>query len=199
MRVLLQTYPPLGQVTPVANGHVHLRAVLEVTDSQPKNTWQVFAWHSADGGEWTETQLGPSRPPSEPQCFHPRTNSVSRLFYSGSFSFQESLKFTLKYRHDPDSDWTWAGDGHGLLDGTIVLQRPDPPSGEIQDLIEDLNPDWEVSSCLSQTPKTLLWCLEAEVPHPRVDRGEDRSETSTARDIPIGIPRDTSLRYDCGG
>ena len=194
MRVLVQSYPPLGQVTPVEDGHIQLRAVLEAADSQTNETWQVSAWHSLDGTEWSETRLEPSSLHSKPQCLQPRTDSVSRLFYEASFSFHESLQFTIKYRHTSESDWTWAGPGHGLLDGTIVLQRPDPLSEELEDLIENLNPEWEVTSCSSQTPRTLLWCLEAEVPGPRLDRDKDNSDTSSFRDIPIGIPRDKFLR-----
>lgn len=194
MRVLAQTYPPLGQVTPTKNGNVDLRAVLEVTDSQTNHTWEVSVWHSADGSNWRETQLEPLGSSSKPQCLPPRSDSISRRYYLKSLSFQESLQFTLKYRHDSDSDWTWARDEHGLGDGIIVLQRPDPPSEELEDIIGNLNPEWEASSCLSQTPKTLIWSLEAKVPRPRLTRVEDDGDISTFKDIPVGIPRDAFLR-----
>jgi hypothetical protein len=194
MRALAQTYPPLGQVTPLEDGLVPLTAVLEVTNPQASDTWEVSIWHSVDGRAWSGAQLEHVQDQSEPQCLHPASSS-RRYYYNRSFSFERSLNFTLRYRRLSKAEWTWARDEQNLRDGVVVRQAPDRSSEELGNLIQGLDSNWEVSSCLSQTPRTLLWSLEAEVSrvgyHP--EEGTD-DDASTYRDVSLGIPRDSILR-----
>ncbi|TDZ40290.1 putative galactinol--sucrose galactosyltransferase 6 [Colletotrichum spinosum] len=57
MKVIVQSYPPLGQFTQVANGNLVVTAILEIAASRAEEPWQVALWHSSDKGEWTETVL----------------------------------------------------------------------------------------------------------------------------------------------
>lgn len=194
MRALAQTYPPLGQVTPLEDGLVPLTAVLEVVYPQASDTWEVSIWHSVDGAAWSGAQLESVQDQSEPQCLHPASSS-RRYYYARSFSFEKSLNFTVRYRRRSEAEWTWARDEQGLRDGVVVRQAPDRSSEELGNLIQGLDPNWEVSPCLSQTPRTLLWSLEAEVPRagPHREEGTD-DDAPTYRDIPLGTPRDPILR-----
>lgn len=192
MKPLVQTYPPLGQVTPLQSGRVNLRAILEVSDPQQGAPWEIALWHSIDGAQWAESSLQPDDAADVPQCLQPQNPAVTKNHYILPLDFKKSLRFTLKYRQGREADWLWAYNEEGIPDGTLVVQEAQPISEDLNDLI-DLGPEWEVASCLSQAPKTLLWSLQASISTPELN-SDSACSSSTIHDIPIGKPRISLLR-----
>ncbi|ROT39552.1 raffinose synthase Sip1 [Sodiomyces alkalinus F11] len=190
MKAIVQSFPPLGQVTQVQEGHLSFLAVLQVPASRGEEPWQVALWQSTDGQEWTESLLHPTSPDSAPKELQSVDASSSRLYFSVSLAARESLQFTLKFRHGENEPWRWTRDELGLGDGLVIV-RTGLAAGLPEDLngiIKDLNPAWTVQQKMSQSPGTRLWVLETPVP---AAVGDD----STYRDIPIGIPWGSYLRW----
>lgn len=182
----IQTYPPLGQISPFRTGQLKFCAVLNDSTNQIDEFWEVSLWHSIDGAEWAGAQLVPVRPEDVPTSLHHDASSSTCCYYEGSFEFKQSMHFTLTYRKSKGSAWAWSRDECGLGDGTVVLQATAALSEDLKDLIKDLNPEWKVSSCLSQTPRTLLWSLCTKSPIVDSTLGGQSGDVSTYRDIAIG-------------
>ncbi|KAF4125127.1 Raffinose synthase or seed imbibition protein Sip1 [Geosmithia morbida] len=188
---LVQTYPPLGQVTPLESGRVDLIATVESEENVP---WDVILWSSIDGAAWTGSQLFPADAKSEPQCLQSHAASITRKqYYTVSLTFKESVQFTLKYRSGPETDWSWARDEQGIADGTMVVRAIEPLSVHLRDLV-DLSPGWDVAGCLSQTPRTLLWSLQASISSTGL-RTYDDADRGSVRDICIGTLKTPFLRW----
>ncbi|KND91250.1 putative galactinol--sucrose galactosyltransferase 6 [Tolypocladium ophioglossoides CBS 100239] len=181
MKVQLQSYPPLGQATPVESGDTTLTAVLEIPQDREQESWEVALWASLDGAEWIESILSRIDVGLEPQTLQAVPNSVSKLYFACSLCFATSVQFTLKFRHEKDEPWRWIRDEQGLNDGVIVATSPPLTSDMLQDLIPDLDGEWKVSSRMSQSSQTQLWTLEVTIPPADGD-------TSTFKDIEIGTP-----------
>ncbi|KAF7562970.1 hypothetical protein G7046_g1137 [Stylonectria norvegica] len=188
MTVFLQSYPPLGQVSPIHDQQVTLTAVLDVPKFREKESWEVSLWHSVDGSEWNSADLSPIEDGHGPQILHLLPASLSRSFFSLKLSLKKSVQFTLKFRCGRDEEWRWIRDEQGLKDGHIVTTSVTVPSEELPDLIPDLSSQWKVSSCMSQSPGTSLWALETLVPPAKEDE-------STFVDIEIGTPWGSFLRW----
>ncbi|KAF4963939.1 hypothetical protein FSARC_8074 [Fusarium sarcochroum] len=189
MKVVLQSFPPLGQVTPVRGKDVTLTAVLEIPKFRAHESWEVSVWHSVDGSGWKDLTLDPVEEASGPQTLQSSADSVSRFYFTSSFSFDGSVQFTLKFRHSPDADWRWIRDEQGLNDGLVANTAIAVSSSSLSDLIPNLNSkDWAIKSCLSQSPGTSLWSLETIIPP---TNGDD----STYRDITIGTPWGSFARW----
>ncbi|KAL4730222.1 hypothetical protein ACLX1H_002254 [Fusarium chlamydosporum] len=189
MKVVLQSFPPLGQVTSVRGKEVTLTTVLEIPKSRANESWDVLAWHSVDDSDWKDTQLSSVPDVSAPQTLQTLDDSMSRFYFSSSVSFEASFQFTLKFRHNPDAEWRWIRDEQGLNDGLIVNASAGASSNNLSDLIPDINSkDWTIKSHLSQSPRTSLWSLEAGIPPAD---GDD----SSYKDITIGTPWGTFARW----
>jgi hypothetical protein len=196
LKLNAQMWPPLGQVTRT-KGDIDLTAVLEVPTPDADLDWDVSLWHSKDGGEWEELSLETLEQDYglQPQALDRPDASTTRLYFGTSIHINRSLRFTLRYRHDRESEWIWARDQLGLEDGVAIVPSPEPPSDRLVDFIEGLGPEWQVSSCLCQTPKTQLWMIGASVPRPRLNRGESDGDLPTYKDIPVGLPKNAFLRW----
>lgn len=188
MKAILQSYPPLSQVTPVeSSGNVSFTALLEIPKSRAGESWEVALWHSIDGEDWTEAEVPRIKSGDAPQALHAESEAVSRIYYSTNVSFQKSVQFTIKFRHSPDEPWRWIRDEQGLGDGHIVLLPPPTESDDLAGLIPGLNTAWKVASRMSQAPKTQLWSLEAVV-------SPAENDLSSYTDIQIGRPWGSFLR-----
>ncbi|KAM5355451.1 hypothetical protein ACJ41O_002097 [Fusarium nematophilum] len=148
MKAVLQSYPPLGQVTPIQGKDLTLTAVLEIPKSRSAEAWEVSVWHSVDGSDWQDAKLSPIEDAFAPQTLQFIPESVSRFFFTSSFSFDKSVQFTLKFRHNQDADWRWIRDEQGLDDGLVANAAAGISSDSLSDLIPDLNSkDWTILSC----------------------------------------------------
>jgi hypothetical protein len=189
MKVVLQSFPSLGQVTSVRGKSVTLTTVLEIPKSRASESWEVSVWHSVDDSSWGDILLLPIQEASAPQTLQTLDDSMYRFYFSSSIAFEASLKFTLKFRHSSDADWRWIRDEQGLNDGLIVNTPVGLSSNSLSDLIPDINSkDWTIKSQLSQSPRTSLWSLEAAI-------APANQEDSTYRDILIGTPFGTFARW----
>lgn len=184
MKATLQSHPPLGQVTPVQGNDVSLTAILEIPKSRAAEPWEVCVWHSIDGSEWKEIRLLPVEESQTPQTLQLLPESMLRFYFasSSSITFDASVQFTLKFRHGQHEEWRWIRDEQGLCDGWIVQPSAGISSGNLTDLIPDLNSEgWAVSSRSSESPGAVLWALEAPIPPAEGD-------SSTYKDISVGTP-----------
>lgn len=188
MGATLQSYPPLGQATSTQSPSLIFTAVLEIPKCREAEPWEVSIWLSVDGSEWNHVQLFPIEDGQTPQTLQPLPDSVSRLYFASPLSFDASVQFTLRFRATLDKDWTWIRDEQGLDDGWILRPLSITPSDQLSRLIANLNvKDWKISPCLSQSPRTNIWALEAPIPAAHGDN-------SAYRDISIGIPWGCLLR-----
>jgi len=188
MKVVLQSFPPLGKVTPIQGTKVTLTAVLEIPKFRANEPWEASVWHSVDGSDWKDLEVASITETGVPQTLQVLDDSMARFYFTSSFSFTASVQFTLKFRHSPDADWRWIRDEQGLNDGLIVNASNRISSSDLSDLIPDLNSqDWSVKPRLSQSPRTSLWSLEAVIPAANGDE-------STYRDISVGTPWGSFVR-----
>ncbi|KAF4990971.1 hypothetical protein FDECE_14195 [Fusarium decemcellulare] len=189
MKAVLQSYPPLGQVTPVQGQSITITAVLEIPRSRASEDWDLSVWHSIDGSGWKDSGLSPVEDAHNPQTLQLMSESVSRFYFATDLSFNTSVQFTLKFRHCQDAEWRWIRDEQGFDDGLVVNTASRVSSDQLSDLIPDLNSrDWTIAPQLSQSPRTSLWSLEATIPPARDDE-------SAYRDIAIGTPWGSFARW----
>ncbi|KAL7791355.1 glycoside hydrolase family 36 protein [Trichoderma ceciliae] len=189
MKALLQSYPPLSQVTSVGRADgVPFTALLEIPKFRAEESWGVALWHSIDGEDWTEAEVPRIKSGEAPQALHPESGVVSRIYFATTLSFKKTLRFTIKFRHSADEPWRWIRDEQGLDDGHVVLLPAPSESDELIDFIPGLDTTWKVKSRMSQAPRTQLWSLETAVPP-----GEN--DLSSFTDIQIGTPWGSFLRW----
>lgn len=183
MKASLQSYPPLGQVTPISAEEVALTAILEIPKSRASEVpLEVSAWHSVDGAEWKDIALDPIHDYNAPNALLLTPESVSHHYFRSTVSFNQSLRFTLKFKYGSEEQWRWIRDEQGLDDGLIVNTAAEKSSNDLSDLIPDLNlSEWTVSSRLSQAPRSALWQLETTV-------SSAVGDDSAYRDVSIGTP-----------
>lgn len=188
MKALIQSYPPLSQVTPVESSNsVPFTALLEIPKFRAEESWEVALWHSIDGEDWTEAEIPGVKSGEAPQALHAESEVVSKIYFATKLSFKKSVRFTIKFRHSVDEPWRWIRDEQGVEDGHIVLLPAPSESDDLIDLILGLDPAWKVTSRMSQAPKTQLWSLETVVPP-----GEN--DLSSFTDIQLGTPWGSFLR-----
>ena len=187
MSLQIQTHPPLGQATPLDGNELVLKAVLESPAALEGGAWELSLWYSADNAEWKTCQLDSWGSSQQPQTLQDCSPHTTREHFSTYLTFQKSVQFTLKFRHGSEEPWKWARDELGLDDGMIVSKDAAKVSADLADIIKDLNPEWKVSSHMSQASKAQLWSLETNVP-------QSEGDASGTKDLSIGVPWGSFLR-----
>ncbi|KAG6290122.1 hypothetical protein E4U46_002036 [Claviceps purpurea] len=185
MKALIQSYPPLGQVSVVQTGSQSLIVVLEVSADQEHDPWEASLWMSVDEEEWHEVILARSEDDLKPQMLQKQFATRKFLYFSCRICLRKCAKFTIKFRSSSEQAWRWAHD-EGLDDGSILLNSPGFTSGRLQ--IPDLNVEWEVTSKISQSPGTRLWSLQCPI---KGSTGND----SSVRNVDVGTPWGSFLRW----
>ncbi|KAL6837617.1 glycoside hydrolase family 36 protein [Trichoderma camerunense] len=189
MKALIQSYPPLSQVTPVeSSDDVSFTALLEIPNFRAEESWEISLWHSIDGEDWTDGEIPRIKSTEAPQALHIESDAVSRIYFATKLSFKKSLQFTIKFRPNANDPWRWIRDEQGVEDGHIVLLPAPTESDDLNNLIYGLDPAWKVTSRMSQAPKTQLWSLETAVPP-----GEN--DLSSYTDVELGTPWGSFLRW----
>ncbi|KAG6024920.1 hypothetical protein E4U41_001656 [Claviceps citrina] len=188
MKTLVQSYPPLGQVTVVPTERQSLTVVLEVSADQAQAPWEASLWMSVDEGEWREIRLGRTERHLEPRMLQKQPAASTFLYFSGHLSLRKCATFTVKFRSSSDEAWRWTRHEQGPGDGTILLQPPGLPSDGSGPRIPNLNPEWEITSETSQSPGTRLWSLQCPI------EGAPGNDSSV-RNIEIGTPWGSFLRW----
>ncbi|KAF3342470.1 hypothetical protein VdG2_09430 [Verticillium dahliae VDG2] len=121
MEAIIQSYPPLGQVTQVQRGLISFSVILEVPQARQEESWQVSLWQSSDAADWVETPTSLVPPETAPTTLGSSTEGVARLFFNAVIDAQASLQFTLKFRHGEHEPWRWTRDEFGLNDGHVIV------------------------------------------------------------------------------
>ncbi|KAK5632632.1 hypothetical protein RRF57_008346 [Xylaria bambusicola] len=187
----LCTFPPLGRVSQVRSQVVSFSAILEVEGHDTEKSWEISLWYSSDDQPWEETTLSLA-PESDSPSFLRLLDSPSheRFCYTAELPLISTLRFTVKYRFSPTKPWIWARDGLGVDDGLVVLNPEDQHTlaSDLSEIIQDLNPELNIRSVASQTPRTQLWTVEAVV-------GPSCDGVSAYADIELGIPWGGFERY----
>ncbi|EPE03466.1 glycoside hydrolase family 36 protein [Ophiostoma piceae UAMH 11346] len=143
--VSVATYPPLGQVTQVADSQVTFYAVAEVKEGENKEAPEVVLWHSPTGqaedvdGEdpgWTAVpfeliEAGGEVPRNSMfwSLQKPDTDVARHRYRTIVNTNGRLLNFTVKFRQATSSDsssseahsWSWVGDEQQISDGTVVI------------------------------------------------------------------------------
>ncbi|KAH6650572.1 glycoside hydrolase superfamily [Chaetomium tenue] len=193
MAAFIAAYPPLGQVTQLQNGDVTFHVVLEVPCELKTEPWQLAFWYlNGDESEWAEAECIPSQPDAQPTDLHQPAGTIERLYFTAKIVVRSSLTFTIKFRQRTGAEeWRWVRDEQHSDDGVIVVNQKPTQEGdpeELPDLIPNLNPDLKWKSHMSQTPRTRLWSIEADV------EGAKEHE-STFYQTPVGTPWGRFLRW----
>ncbi|RNJ54085.1 hypothetical protein D7B24_000942 [Verticillium nonalfalfae] len=129
MEAIIQSYPPLGQVTQVQRGLISFSVILEVPQARQEEPWQVSLWGSSDAADWVETPTSLLPPETAPTALGSSTEGVARLFFNAVIDAQASLQFTLKFRHGEDEPWRWTRDELGLNDGHVIVNTSSVRNG----------------------------------------------------------------------
>ncbi|TGJ87670.1 hypothetical protein E0Z10_g1139 [Xylaria hypoxylon] len=192
MVVGLHSFPPLGQVSQVKGQVVSFSAVLEVVGHDAEKPWQICLWYSYGEQPWEETTLSLASRSESPVFLQLDSSDHTRLFFTTVLPIISPLRFTLKYRSNPTQPWIWARDELAVDDGLIILNTDDQHTltGDLSNIIRGLNPELNVRSVASQTPRTQLWTIEAAVA-PASDG------VSAYADVELGIPWGGFVRYFC--
>ncbi|KAI1774806.1 glycoside hydrolase family 36 protein [Hypoxylon cercidicola] len=191
MEAQISSYPPLGQVTQLRENTFEFFALLEIGNEHAEDPWEVAVWHSSADGGWIETLLSPISAPDSPSSLQITSSSDTLLYFRTSFFISSSLNFTLKLRNSRNQPWRWSRDVSGIADGVILI-NPEVPFGgtetSLSDIIHGLNPDLKVRASASQTPRTQLWTINANI-------GPAQDDRSAYTDIELGTPWGGPLRY----
>ncbi|RAL62192.1 hypothetical protein DID88_002676 [Monilinia fructigena] len=139
MRAYISTYPPLGQLTAIANinqsdaSTIFVTALLEVDESRVTEPWEVSLLF-LDGDQeaesvygkdkWAESQMKPIEKkdslPTILQTVAPL--GLRRLYFKTSLPSHLPTKFTIKFRSNSNESWKLVKDHQGTQDGTIILR-----------------------------------------------------------------------------
>ncbi|KAI0190911.1 raffinose synthase Sip1 [Xylaria flabelliformis] len=186
----LHSYPPLGRVSLVKSQVISFSVLVEVTDHDAEEPWEICLWHSSGEQPWKETILSSTPITASPTFLQQGSPNRQCLSYSVDVPIASSLHFTLKYRSNPTQPWTWARDKLGIDDGLVLLnvECQSPLADDLSSVIQGLNPELKVRSVSSQTPRTRLWTIQAAVTPASNDR-------SAYANIELGIPWGGFVRY----
>ncbi|KAI1425750.1 raffinose synthase Sip1 [Xylaria sp. FL1777] len=190
MVVGLYTFPPLGRVSKFKSQIVSFSAILEVASHDAEKPWEICLWSSSGDRSWEETILSSASGSDSPTFLQLDNSNHKRISYTAVLSLISPLRFTLKYRSSPDQPWIWARDELGVDDGLMILNAENQRTltSDLSHVIHGLNPELNVRSVASQTPRTQLWTIEAVV-------GPTSDGVSAYADVELGNPWGGFVRY----
>lgn len=128
--ISVATYPPLGQVTQVADDEVIIYAVAEVEAG--KEAPELKLWHSNEEARnspgWTTTPfvLVSEHSAIQATLFNlQKTGKAQKYLYATIVNINASrLNFTIKFREAGGTgSWRWVADEQQIGDGTVVVNR----------------------------------------------------------------------------
>ncbi|KAL5341340.1 glycoside hydrolase superfamily [Aspergillus crustosus] len=200
MAVIVTSYPPLGQVTSLADDKIKFTVLLE--SDGPQEDFEVQVWNDigVPEEEWSALPLVKSSSTTIPDLSSGQElGTGKRSVYWGEINHLESSslpgtgtgtaggRFTIRFRERPEDEWWWANREQGLGDGEVIFTSTHLDS-EVRSSTEDfekyfdnLSPDVEVESRKSESPGAALWHLSGSVEAAR--EGE-----SGLLSLPLGVP-----------
>lgn len=185
MEALVNSYPPLGQVTLVEGTTAAFVVLLETNRTRLSKAWEVSLWHS-HGLEWRESPLKPvgESVVDISMVYKASDEALShRLYFTATIDVISPMSFTLRFRTAPDQPWRWVKDQQETIDGTILSKSKIYKSRteDLHDLIKNLNPVVEAKKVLSQSPDTAVWSVTTPVP-------AADGEKSAMINVNLGLP-----------
>ncbi|KAJ5675581.1 hypothetical protein N7462_008478 [Penicillium macrosclerotiorum] len=203
-------YPPLGQVTCLQRTQkatqleqeedtVRFTVVIESSTSFPTQRWEAQIWHNITGSEWSALPLHESWPSQAPllnqtdneYAYHRYVLSEAiQLPASGGY-----VRFTVRFRPNPDAEWQWANQKQPIGDGELVFSPRhwgvDKPFGsdmsllspkdELSKYLDCLSSEVQVNLRTSEAPGSILWSISGSV-----DRA--KNGVSCIKQFALGIP-----------
>ncbi|KAI1613572.1 stachyose synthetase [Exophiala viscosa] len=188
----LAVYPPLSQVTVVSptRGKFNFTVILESSKSLPERPWEVSIWY--DYGSYTGTKspwqaLDLKPVDHTPAVLHDDTESSNyRYTFSGDLDSPYTspdrtykgrrVPFTVRYRIDADTEWSWAYHNFGTRDGELVLQPPIDPNFLGAYPVE-ISEGWTIRKTPSEAPAARLYTIESAHPIPTPKEGNAKLES----------------------
>ncbi|KAJ9633833.1 hypothetical protein H2204_006618 [Knufia peltigerae] len=188
----LAVYPPLAQVTVVSptRGKFNFTVVLESSTSLPERPWEVSIWY--DYGAYSGTRapwraLDLELVDHTPAVLHDdSSNSNYRYTFSGDLDSPyvspdktykgRRVPFTIRYRIDPGSEWSWVYHNFGIKDGELILQPPIDPNFLGAYPVE-IGEGWIIRKTPSETPNARLYTIESSQPIPTPNKGNAKTES----------------------
>jgi hypothetical protein len=86
------------------------------------------------------------------------------------------VPFTVRYRIDPNAEWSWVYHNFGIHDGELILQPPIDPNF-LGDYPVQINPGWVARKTPSDAPDARLYTIESSQPIPVSDNGNTKFES----------------------
>ncbi|KIX93977.1 uncharacterized protein Z520_10314 [Fonsecaea multimorphosa CBS 102226] len=188
----LATYPPLAQVTVVSptRDKFNFTVVLESSKSLPERPWEVSIWYdhasySGTKAPWHALDLTLVDTP--PAVLYDDTQTDNyRYTFSGDldspFSSADKtykgrrVPFTVRYRVDPNSEWSWVYHNFGIRDGELILQPPVDPNFLGASPVE-VGEGWTLRKTPSDAPEARLYTIESAHPIPSEGQGNAKAES----------------------
>ncbi|KIW71808.1 hypothetical protein PV04_00041 [Phialophora macrospora] len=188
----LATYPPLAQVTVVSptRDKFNFTVVLESSKSLPERPWEVSIWydHGSYAGiksPWQALDLRLEH--VTPAVLYDDTQADNyRYTFSGDLespfvSFGRTYKgrrvpFTVRFRVDPNAEWSWVYHNFGIKDGELVLQPPIDPNFLGASPVE-VEEGWTLRKTPSDAPEARLYTIESAHPIPTPNAGNAKVES----------------------
>ncbi|KAK5195847.1 hypothetical protein LTR99_002371 [Exophiala xenobiotica] len=188
----LAVYPPLAQVTVVSptRGKFNFTVVLESSTSLPERPWEVSIWYdhgSYSGSKSAWQALDLKLVDHTPAVLHDDSQrSNYRYTFSGDLDSPyvspdktykgRRVPFTIRYRIDPDSEWSWVYHNFGIKDGELVLQPPIDPNF-LGAYPVDIGEGWTIRKTPSDAPAARLYTIESSHPIPTPTEGNANFES----------------------
>ncbi|KIX06688.1 uncharacterized protein Z518_04664 [Rhinocladiella mackenziei CBS 650.93] len=172
----LATYPPLAQVTVISptREKFNFTVVLESSKSLPERPWEVSIWYdhgsySGSRSPWRALDL--TLVDHTPAVLYDDSQtSTYRYTFSGELGSPyvspdktykgRRVPFTVRYRVDPNSEWTWVYHNFGIKDGELILQPPIDPNF-LGAFPAEIEKGWIARKTASDAPEARLYTIES--------------------------------------
>jgi len=136
--------------------------------------WYDHGGYTATKSPWRALEL--NKIEGGPTVLHENeSHKVFRNTFTGSLPtpFPDDGKtykgrkfaFTVRYRINRDSEWTWVHDNFGHRDGELILQPPVDPNFLAASPVE-LQKGWNLRKLTSEAPEARLYAIESSSPIP---------------------------------
>lgn len=163
--------------------------VLESSRSLPETSWEVSIWydHGAYLGtksSWQALELGiVDHTPAV--LYDDSQKSTYRYTFSGNLDSPYTIHdkiykgrripFTIRYRINPNSEWSWVYHNFGIQDGELILQPPIDPNF-LGATPFDIDEGWIARKTPSEAPEARLYSIESAHPIHVPENGNARLE-----------------------
>lgn len=188
-KVLITSWPPLGQVTQLKTGKIDFTVYLGTDEAGLADSWEVVIWYSDGQSAWKELPLlqaavakGKHLP-----IFNKSEEQHPWIVFAGSLDATLSFRFTIKFKNLSEPGWKWVRDHQGLPDAHVDVVSKSPQGviedieaiAALADLLGGLSTNYKAHPVESQSPGTSIWEIEVLV----AAAGADDMSTITLKQL----------------